>query len=79
MELTVIGPGSVGTLLGGLLSLKGHRVTLRGRQPYPHRDRPVRVVLPDRWLVADNLRFEAPTGTAAQPRFVESLRRKAAN
>jgi len=63
MEITVVGPGSVGTLLGGLLSLKGHRVTLRGRQSSPRGDRSVRIVLPDRWLVADGLRFEAPEDT----------------
>jgi ketopantoate reductase len=60
MDITVIGPGSVGTLIGGLLSLKGHRVTLRGRQGYPHGDRAVRIQLPDRWLVAESVHFEAP-------------------
>jgi ketopantoate reductase len=60
MDITVIGPGSVGTLIGGLLSVKGHRVTLRGRQPKPWGSRGVRILLPDRWLVAENVRFEAP-------------------
>lgn len=33
MEIGVIGPGAVGTVLGGLLCAAGHRVTLYGRRP----------------------------------------------
>jgi ketopantoate reductase len=58
MDITVIGPGSVGTLIGGLLRLKGHRVTLRGRQRPAKREGTVRIVLPGRWLLADGVRFE---------------------
>ena len=60
MDITVIGPGAVGTLIGGLLSLKGHRVALRGRQPRANSARGVRLVLPDRWMVAPYVRFEVP-------------------
>lgn len=60
MNITVIGPGSVGTLIGGLLSAKGHRVTLRGRQQPARGVGDVRIVLPDRWLVADGVRLEGP-------------------
>jgi ketopantoate reductase len=60
MDITVIGPGSVGTLIGGLLGVQGHRVTLRGRQSTPRGARSVRIVLPDRWLVAEDVRYEAP-------------------
>ncbi len=59
MDITVIGPGAVGLLIGGLLSLKGHRVTIRGRQPRPRGAGGVRITLPDRWLVAPDVRFEA--------------------
>ena len=60
MDITVIGPGSVGTLIGGLLSMKGHRVTLRGRQQPARSACSIRIVLPDRWLVADGVRLEGP-------------------
>jgi ketopantoate reductase len=60
MDITVVGPGSVGTLIGGLLSLKGHRVVLRGRQQRQTGGWPVRILLPDRWLLADRLSFESP-------------------
>ena len=60
MDIIVIGPGSVGTLIGGLLSMKGHRVTLRGRQQPARSACSIRIVLPDRWLVADGVRLEGP-------------------
>jgi ketopantoate reductase len=55
MDITVVGPGAVGTLLGGLLSLRGHGITFRCRQAVEGGARPVRVrlVLPDRWLAAE--------------------------
>ena len=60
MDITVIGPGSVGTLIGGLLSAKGYRVTLRGRQQPARDSGTVRIVLPDRWVVAEGVRLEGP-------------------
>jgi ketopantoate reductase len=60
MEITIIGPGAVGTLLGSLLQLKGHRVTLRGRKQPANPNAPQRVVLPGQWLTAEGLRSEGP-------------------
>ena len=60
MEVTILGPGAVGTLLGGLLGIGGHSVTLLGRKPPEHADAPVRVVLPRQWLLAEGLRFAGP-------------------
>jgi ketopantoate reductase len=51
MEITIIGPGAVGTLLGGLLQVKGHTVTLRGKTRPPVPGISCRVLLPDRWLL----------------------------
>lgn len=58
MEITVLGPGAIGTLLGSLLRVGGHDVTLVGRRKTGHEDRPVRLVLPDGWLLAEGLRHE---------------------
>jgi ketopantoate reductase len=60
METMIIGPGAVGTLLGGLLRLKGHGVSLRGKKPPRETASVVRVVLPDRWMLVDGLRFQGP-------------------
>ena len=64
MEITIIGPGAVGTLLGSLLQLKGHRVTLRGRRQPADPNAIQRVVLPGQWLVVDGLRSEGPEDAA---------------
>jgi ketopantoate reductase len=67
MEISILGPGAVGTLLGGLLSLKGHRVTLVGKNPSPRRELTVRVVLPDGWREAPGVRCAGPAGAPASP------------
>jgi ketopantoate reductase len=67
MDITIIGPGAVGTLLGGLLRLKGHTVALRGRKPAERRDGTVRLQLPDRWLLAEGVRFEGPEEPVRAP------------
>ena len=55
-----MGPGAVGTLLGGLLGLSGHQVTLLGRRRPENPDIPVRIVLPRQWLLAEGLRCAGP-------------------
>jgi ketopantoate reductase len=67
MDITIIGPGAVGTLLGGLLRVKGHAVALRGRRQSEERGRSVRIQLPGRWLVAEGLRFENPEDPVRSP------------
>lgn len=71
MDITVVGPGAVGTLLGGLLSLKGHGVSFRCRQgPTTGSGGRVRLVLPDRWVTADGLRFAGPGGQLRTPNVI---------
>jgi hypothetical protein len=60
MEITIVGPGAVGTLLGGLLCVGGHQVTLLGRKPPENPDLPVRIVLPRQWLLAEGIRCAGP-------------------
>ena len=60
MEIAIIGPGSVGTLPGGLLSVSGHQVRLRGKKRPARQGTTLRLVLPDRWLMAEGVRFEGP-------------------
>jgi ketopantoate reductase len=60
MEITIVGPGAVGTLLGGLLGISGHQVTLLGRKPPENPGIPVRIVLPRQWLLAEGLRCARP-------------------
>jgi len=57
MEVTVLGPGAVGTLLGGLLQIGGHHVTLVGRRDVPQPERPVRIIRPEQWLLAEGLHY----------------------
>ena len=60
MEITIVGPGAVGTLLGGLLGISGHRITLLGRKPPENPEIPVRIVLPRQWLLAEGLHRAGP-------------------
>ena len=60
MEITIVGPGAVGTLLGGLLATRGHQVTLIGKKPPENPGRSVRIVLPRQWLLAEDVRYAAP-------------------
>ena len=71
MEITVLGPGAIGTLLGGLLSSCGHEVTLVGRRETGQEAGPVRVVRPAGWLLADGVRH-ARIGEGA-PRGAEAV------
>ena len=64
MDISILGPGAVGTLLGGLFKLKGHGVVLKGRRSPPDPvDEPassLRVVLPGGWLVAEGVQQRGP-------------------
>jgi len=60
MEITIVGPGAVGTLIGGLLGISGHQVTLIGRKPPENPCAPVRLVMPRQWLLAEDLRCAGP-------------------
>jgi ketopantoate reductase len=76
MEITVLGPGAVGTLLGGLLQLKGHHVSLRGRKAPPDPSPTLRVVLPSRWLLVEGARMEGPEDPSGSPQaFLITLAR----
>jgi ketopantoate reductase len=83
MRVTILGPGSVGTLLGGLLALKGHQVILRSRRALaqtrsakPRAGRavppaapipPLRIVLPEKWLMVEGLRPRGPEEESEPP------------
>ncbi|HTP58819.1 MAG TPA: 2-dehydropantoate 2-reductase N-terminal domain-containing protein, partial [Spirochaetia bacterium] len=71
MEIRVLGPGAIGTLLGGLLSVSGLDVTLIGRRQTGHEGRPVRIVYPDGWLLAESIR-QVRAGDAA-PRPADAI------
>ena len=60
MNIQILGPGAVGTLLGGLLRLKGNDVCLRGKNAAPERGRVLRVVLPDKWLLVEGMQMPGP-------------------
>jgi ketopantoate reductase len=59
MNIVVIGAGAVGSLLGGLLRLGGHTVTLVGRRGVLP-DRELRIVLPSGWKTASGFAESAP-------------------
>lgn len=59
MDIVVIGPGAVGSLLGGLLRIEGHAVSLVGRRG-PLEDRALRIVLPSGWATAAGFTAPAP-------------------
>jgi ketopantoate reductase len=59
MDIVVIGPGAVGSLLGGLLRIDGHAVSLVGRRG-PREDRPLRIVLPSGWKTATGFTVAVP-------------------
>lgn len=67
MQISVLGPGAVGTLLGGLLSLKGHKVFLVGRNDPPSPDAPVRVILPGGWKQAAGVKHVGPAAAPSSP------------
>ena len=69
MDITVVGPGAVGTLLGGLLSLKGHTVTFRSRRApaAAASSERLRLILPDRWLSVDGTHFAGPGMPGRKP------------
>ncbi|MGO9310563.1 MAG: ketopantoate reductase family protein [Spirochaetia bacterium] len=56
MQVSILGPGAVGTLIGGLLKLKGHDVSLKGRRAPARSESVLRIVLPGSWLLVDGVR-----------------------
>jgi ketopantoate reductase len=71
MQISILGPGAVGMLLGGLFKLKGHNVLLKGRRPLPDaadNSCPLlRIVLPGDWLQVDGVRQTGPEEEAVPP------------
>jgi ketopantoate reductase len=67
MRIQIMGPGAVGTLLGGLLSLKGHDISLRGRKAPTIQAGALRVMLPDRWLLVEGVRRLGPEPSGYDP------------
>jgi ketopantoate reductase len=59
MDIVVIGAGAVGSLLGGLLRVEGHAVSLVGRRGTLD-DRTLRIVLPTGWKIAAGFTAPAP-------------------
>jgi ketopantoate reductase len=66
MDISILGPGAVGTLIGGLARLKGHGVTLRGRRQ-PVEAGALRMVLPGQWLLSDGLKRQGPEDEVGSP------------
>jgi ketopantoate reductase len=60
MQVSILGPGAVGTLLGGLLKLKGHEVSLKGRRAPSHPGATLRIVLPGGWLLVHGVNLQGP-------------------
>jgi ketopantoate reductase len=64
VRIRIVGPGAVGLLVGGLLAEAGHEITFAGRSP-AHTlasGGPLRVVLPDRWLLVRPAAYVAASG-----------------
>ncbi len=59
MDIVVIGPGAVGSILAGLLRIDGHDISLVGRSGALE-DRPLRIVLPSGWKTASGFTSPAP-------------------
>jgi len=66
MQISILGPGAVGTLLAGLLALKGNKVNLKGRRAPTRPAGPIRVTLPGRWEVVDGVNQQWPEGGKRQ-------------
>lgn len=60
MDVVVTGAGAVGSLLGGLLRVEGHAVTLIGRSG-PVADAELRIALPSGWRIARGFTAPAPS------------------
>jgi ketopantoate reductase len=59
MDIVVIGPGAVGSILAGLLRIDGHDISFVGRSGALE-DRPLRIVLPSGWKTASGFTSPAP-------------------
>jgi ketopantoate reductase len=82
VEMSIVGPGALGTLLGGLLASRRHKVVLVGKKSPGGDDgtgpsssgaearsgafASVRIVLPDRWVSAE-VRRAGPAEAPASP------------
>jgi ketopantoate reductase len=56
MQISILGPGAVGTLLAALLAAKGNAVTLKGRRAPTRPGGAIRVTLPGSWLSVDGVK-----------------------
>jgi ketopantoate reductase len=61
MKINMIGPGAIGSLIGGLLSVKGHTVSFvqNPESENSRHDRYLRIILPDRWLRIEHIQANA--------------------
>jgi len=92
MEISIVGPGALGTLLGGLLASRRHQVVLVGKKssrgddgkgrpgsgsrPGPEREGSVRVVWPGGWVTADARRAGPAEAPAAPDAVLVTLGRQ---
>ncbi len=60
MQVSILGPGAIGTLFGGLLKLKGHDVSLKGRRAPARPGSGLRIVLPGNWLLVEGVNQRGP-------------------
>jgi ketopantoate reductase len=61
MKINVIGPGAIGSLVGGLLNFKNHDISFRFNPETEEKrgDRYLRIILPDKWLKIDRITIAA--------------------
>jgi ketopantoate reductase len=67
MHVSILGPGAVGTLLGGLLEVAGHDVVLKGRRAPSRPGATIRIVLPGSWLLVDGVDQVGPEDGSLTP------------
>ena len=79
MDISILGPGAVGMLLGGLFKLKGHGVVLKGRRSPSGQGAgavsTLRIVLPRGWLLVEGVEQTGPEEAAPTDAVLVTLGR----